>query len=294
MTRRTLVLVVASLMFVAAILGGLVQIGQRSGDEVGANQAAALLAARTEAIAVYTATPDNVEAQVDAVIAGATGEFLRTYSAQRDLLIKNVRARKQVLSAEVPTDGTAIAHFSPDEAVVLVAINVTAREAGTPQTTAYRTRLAMTRVGTTWKTATLDTLDPSAGIGMYIPGQLPGGSSAILSAAAKAAEVMYSYDSRDVEAGRKAFVPLVTERFSPIFARTYLTNSSAAATRQSQVDSYARAVGLAVRDRDRARCLVYLDQVVTVAGQAKPVGTRLLVDLVKVDGTWLVDGLAAP
>lgn len=296
-TRRTVVLVVASLFFLAAVIGGLVQIGKRTVERVGANQAAALLAARTQALAVYTVDPKRVEAQIDAVIAGATGEFLKTYSEQRELLIKNIRARNQVLTAVVPADGTAIAHFESDEAdqaVVLVAINVTAQEAGAPKTTPYRLRMTMSRIGEDWKSATLDTLDADAGPGLFIPGRLPGGNSEVLSAAAKAAEVMYSYDYRDAEAGRSAFGALVTQRFEPIFARTYLTNSSAAATKRSLVESYARAVGLVVRDTDRARCLVYLDQVVTLDDKASPVATRLFVDLRRVDGAWLVDGLAAP
>lgn len=294
MTRRTLVLVVASLLFVAAVISGLVQIGKQSTDEVGATQAAALLAARTEAIAVYTVDPENVVAQVDAVINGATGAFLATYSGQRELLIKNVRSRQQVITSVVPEDGTAIAHYDADEAVVLVAINVTAREAGKPETTPYRLRLTMTRVGDLWKASTLDTLEADSGPGIYIPGDLPAGNAAVLSAAAKASEVMYSYDYRKVDEGRKAFASLVTERFAPIFARTYATNSSAAATKLSVVESYARAVGLVVRDRDHARTLVYLDQVVTTGGKSTAVATRLFVDLTRVDGTWLVDGLAAP
>lgn len=287
-------LVVASLLFVAAVIGGLVKIGERSPEEVGATQAAALLAARTEAIAVYTVDPEHVEAQIDAVINGATGKFLSVYAAQRDLLISNVRARKQVLSAVVPTDGTAIAHFTKAEAIVLVALNVTAREAGTPETTPYRIRVTMTRVGEEWKASTLDTLDAATGPGIFIPGDLSAGNSAILSVAARAAEVMYAYDYRKPEEGRQAFVPLVTERFAPIFTRTYAANSSATVTKQSVVDSFARAVGLVVRDRDRARCLVFLDQVVDVAGKTTAAPTRLFVDLQRVNGTWLVDGIAAP
>lgn len=294
MTRRTLVLVVASLLFVAAVIGGLVQIGKNPTGDVGATQAAALLAARTEALAVYTADPENVEAQVDAVIAGATGAFLETYSEQRDLLIRNVRARKQVITAVVPDDGTAIVHYGSDEAVVLVAIDVTARDSGTPKTTPYRLRLTMSRVDGLWKAATLDTLEAESGPGIYIPGDLPGGNSAVLSAAAKASEVMYSYDYRKADEGRDAFASLVTDRFAPVFARTYATNTSAAATRLSVVESYARAVGLVVRDGDRARTLVYLDQVVTTSGKPTAVATRLFVDLRRVDGAWLVDGLAAP
>lgn len=293
MTRRTLVLVVASLLFVASLISGLVQIGKQSVDDVSATQAAALLAARSEALAVYTLDPENVVAQVDAVINGATGAFLATYAKQRDLLISNVRSRQQVVTAVVPEDGTAIAHFSPDEAVVLVAIDVTAREAGTPKTTPYRLRLTMSWVEERWKASTLDTLDADSGPGIYIPGDLPAANSAILSAAAKASEVMYSYDYRKDD-GNAVFVPLVTERFAPIFARTYATNSSAAATKLSVVESYARAVGLVVRDRDRARTLVYLDQVVTTAGKTTAVATRLFVDLLRVDGVWLVDALVAP
>lgn len=288
------VLLVASLFFLAAIIGGLVKIGERSPEHVGATQAGALLAARTEAIAVYTVDPVNVEKQIDAVISGATGKFLSVYAAQRDLLIRNVRDRKQVLSAQVPPDGTAIAHFAKDQAVVLVAINVTARQSGTPQTTPYRIRVTMARVGAEWKAATLDTLNADTGPGIFIPGSLSAGNSAILSAAARAAEVMYAYDYRKVEEGRQAFVPLVTERFAPIFARTYAVNSSATVTRQSVVDSYARAVGLVVRDRDNARCLVFLDQVVEVAGKTTAAPARLFVDLQRVNGVWLVDGVAAP
>lgn len=293
-TRRALVLVVASLLYVAAVIGGLVKIGERSTEEVGVTQASALLAARTEVIAVYTVDPENVEAQIDAVISGATGKFLSVYAAQRDLLISNVRARKQVLSAVVPTDGTAIAHYSRSEAVVLVAINVTAREAGTPKTTPYRIRVTMARVGAEWKASTLDTLNADTGPGIFIPGALSAGNSEILSAAARASEVMYAYDYRKVEEGRQAFVPLVTDRFAPIFARTYAVNSSATVTKQSVVDSFARAVGLVVRDRDRARCLVFLDQVVDIAGKTTAAPARLFVDLQRVKGVWLVDGVAAP
>lgn len=294
MTRRALVLVAASCLFAAAILGGLVQIGQRSTDRGGATQAAALLAARTEAIALYTIDPENVEAQVEAVIQGATGEFLATYAGERDLLIRDVRARKQVLTAQVPKDGTAIAHFDQGEAVVLVALNVTAREAGKPVTSPYRLRLTMVRVENQWKASTLDTLEPVSAPGLAIPGRLPGGNAEITSAAAKAAEVMYAYDFRKPEEGARSFVPLLTSAFAANFARTYAANASAAVTKQSTVDSYARAVGLVVREGDRARTLVFLDQIVETAGTTKAVPTRLFVDLRLVEGAWLVDGVAAP
>lgn len=289
-----MVLVVASLLFAASVLGGLVKIGQGTGDAVGANQAAALLAARTQALAVYTVDPERVESQSQAVLNGSAGKFYETYAAERFGLVKSVREKKRVLTAAVPEDGVAIAHFSGKEAVVLVAINVTTKEGGRSETSPYRLRLSMVREGIFWKSAALDVLNPVSGPGIFIPGDLPGGNSPILSAAAKGTEVMYSYDSGRIEEGKQAFLPLVTERYAPIFTRIYLTSGIAVLTRSSVVDSYARAVGLIVRDKDFARCLVYLDQVIQDGDKSRAVGSRLYVDLRRVDGTWLVDGLGSP
>ncbi|MET3961667.1 hypothetical protein ABIE44_001601 [Marmoricola sp. OAE513] len=293
--RRSVIAVATVLMLVAVVVGALVVLGRSESekDPSGANEAAALVAARRTAIAFFTLDPENVAKQVDAVLDLASGKFEREYSAQRAVVIKNVQDRKRAVSSQVPTDGLAIASFDPAKAVVLVAINVTTKESTrVPAENEYRLRLTLNRTGSRWTTSTLDQLAGVPGPGEFEPGTLRGGGTAIVAASAEALSSMLSYDYKKLDEDLESTLPLLTRSFSADFARTFDATVRPLATEKKSVTAaYVRAAGLVVRNGDKARTLVFVDQVLNPDDSADVTESRLFVDLRRVKGTWLVDGL---
>jgi hypothetical protein len=182
--RRILYAVASALLLASLGVGVLVVSGRTSttaeaSARNGATEAAALLAARTEAIAFFTLDPQHVESQVDGVLAHATGGFLTEYTGNRSEVVQSVTTLHRVVSASVSPGGSAIANFSDTSAVVLIAINETSQEGGAaPVVAELRMRLVMKRVDTSWKTTSLDQLVPSVSPGEAAQGALPGGNDA--------------------------------------------------------------------------------------------------------------------
>jgi Mce-associated membrane protein len=99
----------------------------------------------------------TLKADMDKVLALATGEFQAQYQKQSADLRKAVQQKKLVLTARVPDDGAAVEYLGEDSAWVLVSVDVHTESAeAAPQDSRYRTRVVLDRRGGTWRVSRLE------------------------------------------------------------------------------------------------------------------------------------------
>lgn len=111
-------------------------------------------AARAEAVAFLTVDHEDMDAVVDAVLAGATGDFAEQYAAQRDTLVSEAERTDATSTGEVVALG--VGDLDDDSATVLVAANSTVTNSGTGaegQVRYYRLRLDLVREDGRWLTS---------------------------------------------------------------------------------------------------------------------------------------------
>jgi Mce-associated membrane protein len=145
-----------------ALVGLLVAIGLvvTSRDAVDAELTAAqqdaAAAARAEALAFLTVDHEDMDPLIDAVLAGATGEFAEQYAAQRETLVREAVRTEATSVPEVVALG--VGDQDEDSATVLVAANSTVTNTGTGgegQVRYYRLRLELVREDDRWLTDNL-------------------------------------------------------------------------------------------------------------------------------------------
>lgn len=109
-------------------------------------------AAGQQAVNFFSLDHRHIEADLDRVLALATGEFKQQYAQQRDRIAEGVRHRKVTVTAAVPDNGVALEYQRGDDAQVLVAIDATTKQAKAKKskTNRYRVRLTMRRVDSEW------------------------------------------------------------------------------------------------------------------------------------------------
>jgi Mce-associated membrane protein len=113
-------------------------------------------AARAEALAFLTVDHEDMDRLVDAVLAGATGEFAEQYAAQRETLVREAARTEATSVPEVVALG--VGDQDEDSATVLVAANSTVTNTGTRgegQVRYYRLRLELVREDDRWLTDNL-------------------------------------------------------------------------------------------------------------------------------------------
>lgn len=117
---------------------------------------AAMAAARQLAVNFVTVDYQKVDADTARVKAGATGDFLKSYSASMDELTKVLVANKTV--STVQRTEVALVSGDRDSAVALVGVVAPTKNTATPdgQTKTYRMRLDLQLVGGEWKVGTLE------------------------------------------------------------------------------------------------------------------------------------------
>ncbi|HEV2798621.1 MAG TPA: hypothetical protein VGV65_13475 [Nocardioides sp.] len=123
-------------------------------DELTSAQREVARAARTEALAFLTVDHTNMEPLVEAVLAGATGDFKEQYESQRRKLTREAVRTKATSTAEVVALG--VGELDDDSAVVLLAANSTVANTRTEkegQVRYYRLRLDLVRDGDRWLTS---------------------------------------------------------------------------------------------------------------------------------------------
>lgn len=142
-------------MLVGLLVGiGLVVASRGSTDqELTAAQQEVARAARTEALAFLTVDHTDMEPLIEAVLAGATGDFKKEYDSQREKLTKEAIRTEATSTAEVVALG--VGDLDDDSAVVLLAANSTVANKKTRsegQVRYYRLRLDLVREGGRWLT----------------------------------------------------------------------------------------------------------------------------------------------
>lgn len=149
-------LAVALLGLLVAI-GVIVASGESTDDDLTASHRAVAEAARTEALAFLTVDHTDMEPLIDAVLAGATGDFAEQYESQRDTLTREAIRTEATSTGEVVALG--VGELDSNSATVLIAANstVTNRSTGDEgQVRYYRLRLDLVREGDRWLTSNLE------------------------------------------------------------------------------------------------------------------------------------------
>ncbi len=123
-------------------------------DELTEAQQEVARAARAEALAFLTVDHTDMEPLIEAVLAGATGDFKEQYASQRDTLVSEAVRTEATSTAEVVALG--VGDLDDDSAVVLLAANSTVankRTGNEGQVRYYRLRLDLVRTGERWLTS---------------------------------------------------------------------------------------------------------------------------------------------
>lgn len=123
-------------------------------EELTAAQQEVAEAARTEAVAFLTVDHADMEPVIEAVLAGATGDFAEQYASQREKLTREAVRTEATSTAEVVALG--VGELDDDSATVLVAANSTVANTSTGsegEVRYYRLRLDLVREDERWLTS---------------------------------------------------------------------------------------------------------------------------------------------
>lgn len=114
-------------------------------------------AARTEALAFLTVDHDDMDPLIDAVLAGATGDFKEQYESQRAMLTSEAERTEATSTGEVVSLGVGSVDDTSADVVVAANSTVTNTSTGSePQVRYYRLRLVLVREGDRWLTSNLE------------------------------------------------------------------------------------------------------------------------------------------
>jgi Mce-associated membrane protein len=123
-------------------------------DDLTSAQRQVAEAARVEALAFLTVDHTDMDPLIDAVLAGATGDFAEQYESQRDTLTSEAIRTEATSTGEVVALG--VGDLDDDSATVLIAANSTVTNTSTDssgQVRYYRLRLDLVREGERWLTS---------------------------------------------------------------------------------------------------------------------------------------------
>lgn len=98
---------------------------------------------------------------VESVKQGATGDFLREFSASEAALRALLKDNKSVQVPTIPEDGVGLVERSGDEARVLVAMDATVDNTSVerPQPREYRMQVTVTKVDGEWLVSGMEFID---------------------------------------------------------------------------------------------------------------------------------------
>lgn len=152
-----LVWVVAAIALVASLALGATR-GREwyAARQTEAANAAAVAAAKQLAINFVTVDYTKVDADIARVKAGATGDFLKSYSSSASELTKVLVANQTVSS--VQRTEAALVSGDQDSAIALVGVVAPTRNTAVPngEIKTYRMRLDLRLVGDEWKVENLE------------------------------------------------------------------------------------------------------------------------------------------
>lgn len=116
-----------------------------------------LAAARTEVEAMINFDYKNAQESMDAVAAGATGDFAKQYDAKTPGVLKTFEEAKSVMDGKVLWAG--VEDLTDDTATVIAATSGTVSNTNTgnkPVARSFRIKVTMVREDSTWKTSNLE------------------------------------------------------------------------------------------------------------------------------------------
>lgn len=150
---------VTGVLLVALVATIIVYVGSAPAvdEELTAAQREVAAAARTEALAFLTVDHRSMDPLIDAVLAGATGDFKQQYADERARLVRQAKRSKAVSTGEIVALG--VGDLDADSATVLVAANSDVSNTQTdnrPQTRYFRLRLDLVREGERWLTSNVE------------------------------------------------------------------------------------------------------------------------------------------
>lgn len=134
---------------------GMVELDEASGTEQ-QRYADILASASEEATAFVNIRYDDAQASIDAVMAGATGDFRDQYAKSTDGVIQVLQENKSVMSGEVLWTG--VVAQDPDSATVIVATSGTVQNKQTgdkPVARYFRLQLQLVSEKGRWLTSDL-------------------------------------------------------------------------------------------------------------------------------------------
>jgi Mce-associated membrane protein len=148
-------------LLAGAVIGGAVCV-RTHGDRADAatrqgRYGAVLAAADAEATAFVNLRYDRAAESVDAVAAGATGEFRDHYVRSADQVIRVLQRNRSLMTGRVVWSG--VAALSPDRATVIVATTGTvsnARTSGAARPRNFRLRVSLVHEGGRWLTSDIE------------------------------------------------------------------------------------------------------------------------------------------
>lgn len=156
--RRTSIAVVVTLSVVLLLLAAAALVGAvklRDAAQRDDARGAALAAARQEALNLTSIDGRDIDADLERVLAGATGGFAKDF-AQRSKDLKSVLAENQVVAeGRVLDAGLVRGDLDTATALVVVDSNVKNRAAPAGRANTYRMQLDLERHGDRWLTSAL-------------------------------------------------------------------------------------------------------------------------------------------
>lgn len=134
---------------------------RRSLEDSRAEDRAAVAAAESETLAWASVDHRDVDAYVERVTSGATGEFLTQFEQSEQALRTLLADNQSVQVPVIPEDGVALLERDRDRALVLVAMDATVTNKATkqPQPRQYRLQVTMEKVDGRWLTSGLEFID---------------------------------------------------------------------------------------------------------------------------------------
>ena len=153
--------VVALALACACVFGGVLVYHQhRDNQQAAAEQeryGAVLAAARHEVEAFINIDYRNAQDSIDAVAAGATGDFRKQYDSSTGGVVKLLQREQSVMDGQVLWAG--VVDIDSDSATVLAATTGTVSNKATsnqPVARLFRLKLDLTKVGDRWLTDNLE------------------------------------------------------------------------------------------------------------------------------------------
>lgn len=155
-TARVVWVVVVLALAASVVLGATRGRDWYAARQTTAANAAATAAARQLGINFVSVDYTKVDADTARVRAGATGDFLKSYSTSVDQLTKVLVANKTV--STVARSEAALVSGDLDSAVALVGVVAPTKNTAVPagETKTYRMRLELRKVGAAWKVENLE------------------------------------------------------------------------------------------------------------------------------------------